>query len=94
MAGHSVRIDFQQAQGDLSLDLYDTAGTRIGRSAGSLDGEEISLAGLSAGVYYARVYGANGAVNAHYDLDLLLPRVTGGGPDEPNDTRATATDLG
>ncbi|MBX9789553.1 MAG: S8 family serine peptidase [Pirellulales bacterium] len=93
-AGNAVSIAFQQAQGDLQLALYNSAGTLVGTSQGTGNSETISLAGMSAGRYYVRVYGANGATNPNYSLTIVAPAALVDDPYEDNDTTATATDLG
>src|SRR5262249_32156504 len=59
--GHFISAAFKNDEGDLDLDLYDASGNFLTRSATTGDGEKIDLAGLSAGVYYVRVSGKNGA---------------------------------
>ena len=70
-----VRIDFTAADGDLDLALLDGQGQVVATSAqtGS-DVEELSLAGLSEGFYYAEVVGQNGATNPSYTLTLDPPQ--------------------
>jgi hypothetical protein len=89
--GQSVELGSQQANGDLDLALFDAQAKPVATSAAAQGDEGVSLAGLPAGVYYAEVYGFNGATNGDYTLTVRPP-----GPDlaEPNDTRATAYDLG
>jgi hypothetical protein len=65
-----VQINFQHAQGDLDLALYNSAGTLLGRSQGTTDSERVSLNGLAAGTYYIQVYGYRGASNPSYTLDI------------------------
>src|SRR5581483_9101345 len=66
--GHTLAIQFRHASGDLDLELYDAGGTLLRSSATTSDGESISLAGLDAGNYYARVSGYNGQSNPSYSL--------------------------
>jgi hypothetical protein len=92
--GQSVRVDFNNAEGTLSLELDDASGTVIGRSTGPSDHQEISLIGRPAGTYYAKVSGASaGVAGVNYSLTINAP---GQGPDpfEPNDSAAAATYLG
>jgi hypothetical protein len=65
-----VSIAFQNAQGDLGLELYNAFGRRVGSSNGAGDGESVSLSGLLAGTYYVRVFGAQGATNPNYSLQI------------------------
>jgi len=69
-AANSVSIAFQHAQGDLDLELYNSAGTLLARSQGTSNSEAISFNGLAAGTYYARVYGYRGALNPAYSLSI------------------------
>lgn len=55
---------------DINLELYNSAGTLITRSASSYNYEQISLAGKSAGTYYVRVYRTGTAKNPQYWLTV------------------------
>ena len=46
-----VRIDFEKDEGDLTLQLRDSAGQLLRTSNTELDREQISLDGLSVGIY-------------------------------------------
>lgn len=70
-----VAISFQNAQGNLALQLYNSAGTLVGTSNGSGNVEGVSLSGRAAGTYYARVYSATGATNPAYSLQIVAPVV-------------------
>lgn len=67
-AGGTVVIQFNNAQGDLDLDLLDTSGKVLASSAGTTDGEKVSMAGLAAGTYLLKVAGKSGAYNPAYSL--------------------------
>ncbi|NJL22934.1 MAG: T9SS type A sorting domain-containing protein [Leptolyngbyaceae cyanobacterium SM1_3_5] len=69
----SVQISFTQAAGDLALTLYNSSGTQISQSNGSIDRELVSLQGLAAGTYYAQVTGVGGATNPNYTLGINAP---------------------
>lgn len=71
----SAVINFQHAQGDLDLELYNSAGTRIGNSAGVGNSETISLNGLAAGTYAVRILGYQAATNPNYSL-VITPSGT------------------
>ena len=90
-----ARIDFTAAAGDLDMGLYDAAGKVLARSEGASGTEWVSLAGLPAGAYSVRVYGFAQATSPDYTLTLDTPPPPPP-PDrfEPNDTQATATNLG
>jgi hypothetical protein len=71
----SAAISFQNAQGNLQLALYNSAGTLLATSAGTGNGEAISLSGRAAGTYYMRVYASAGATNPNYSLTVTPPTV-------------------
>ena len=101
-----VRVyNFDPRLGDLALDLYDQSALTnanavpiaSARSTGGVDRVEISLKGLSPGVYFARVSGAAGATSPSYSLAVVHPGVDwlDNLREAPsNDSRLTATDLG
>ncbi|NNE09780.1 MAG: hypothetical protein HKN20_14565, partial [Gemmatimonadetes bacterium] len=75
-ASDFVRINFTNSQGNLDLDLLDSAGTVLLTSAGSTDEELISLDGVSEGWYYARVTGQSGEQSPSYSLTINPPSNT------------------
>jgi hypothetical protein len=82
---------------DLDLYLYDAAGNLVDLAANpvryGVGMEQIRLNGLPAGIYTLLVYGLrpNPAYALRIDPGTLPPADDA---DEPNDSRATATDLG
>lgn len=96
----NVSIAFQDAQGDLDLELYGSSGQRLKVSQGVADSETVSLTGLAAGTYYVRVYGYRGATNPIYSLTVNPASTTTPPPaptddsHEDNDSLATASNLG
>ncbi|MFM6323261.1 MAG: pre-peptidase C-terminal domain-containing protein [Microcystis panniformis] len=72
--GNTIRIEFKQDQGNLDLQLYQEGNlaTPIKFSTSTSDNESISLDGLAAGTYYAKVYG-NGTATNNYQLFYNLP---------------------
>jgi hypothetical protein len=89
------KITFSDAVGDLDMVLYNSRGRMVDYSDGVTDQEEISLDGCGAGTYYLEVYGYRGATNPAYTLAIESPSTTIAADGfEPNDTRATATNLG
>lgn len=91
LPGTYVQIQFSNAQGSLGLDLLDGSGKPIVSSNGVHDNQQVSLAGLPAGTYYAKVYGINGSTNPNYFIKVYT-----GGPDlaEPNDSLSAPYDFG
>ncbi|MCL4788949.1 MAG: pre-peptidase C-terminal domain-containing protein, partial [Verrucomicrobia bacterium] len=84
---HFVRIDFQHAQGNLGLALYNSYGL-LRYSETASNREIVSLNGLPAGAYYVLVYGPHGSFNPDYTLTINTPGATSvpGDAFEPNDT--------
>lgn len=69
-ASDFVRINFTNSQGNLDLDLTDSAGVVILTSAGSTDEELISLDGVTEGWYHAKVRGQSGGQSPSYSLTI------------------------
>jgi hypothetical protein len=91
----SVSLAFLHSQGDLDLELYNSAGTRLRVSQGINNTESVSLGGLAAGTYYIRVYGYRGVTNPNYGLGINLPAsALVEDSYENNDTLAMAYNLG
>lgn len=91
-----VSISFTNSQGNLSLQVYNTSGQLVGSAASTADVETVTLNGLAAGKYYARVFGsAAGVTNLSYTLKVAAPgTVPIDDGYEQNDTQATSYDLG
>jgi hypothetical protein len=78
-----LRLDLNHSQGDIDIQLFDRENSfAIRQSQGVSNTEVISLEGLIAGTYYARIYGFNGATNPNYTLDISGNLVAG--DDQPN----------
>lgn len=86
-----VTIDFQHAQGDLELALYNSSGTRLASSTSAANHEQISLAGRAAGTYYVRVYGYRGVSNPDYSLSITPPAAATTTATSTNTTSTTTT---
>jgi subtilisin family serine protease/subtilisin-like proprotein convertase family protein len=85
---------FRHAAGDLDVVLYSANQTWLRDSSSANDDERI-VWGVSAGqTYYLRVYGYDGETNSNYALQLVVGQAPAGDRFEPNDSFATATDLG
>jgi hypothetical protein len=92
---HYAAISFNHLAGDLDFELYNQAGQKLAISETSNSQEYVSLQGLAAGTYYARVIGYQGSSNLDYELRVNLPIVNIGGDGlEANDTVSSATNLG
>jgi hypothetical protein len=62
---------------DYDLTIYNSAGTQIGTSAGATATETVSLSSQSAGTYYIKVFGYNGANSATcYTIKATATTVT------------------
>jgi hypothetical protein len=70
---NSVSITFQNANGNLDLQLYNVSGQLLKSSVGNGNTEKISLSGRKAGTYFIRVYGKAGAINTSYSLNVNAP---------------------
>src|SRR6185436_20113520 len=68
-------LSFQNSLGNLNLDLYNSAGTRLANSTSLTNSESVSLAGRAAGTYYIRVYSPTGVTNSTYSF-AVNPGVT------------------
>jgi hypothetical protein len=74
VAGNFIRINFNNARGNLDLQLLGASGTRILASSLNNSGPEtISLDGRAAATYFIRVLGKNGATNPNYTLTINAP---------------------
>lgn len=63
----TVTITFAHALGDLDLEIYSRAtADYVDGSYGGVDDESVTLNGVPAGRYWARVYGFQGATNYAY----------------------------
>jgi hypothetical protein len=71
----SASISFQNTQGNLALQLYNSSGTLLATANGTGNSESVSLNGRAAGTYYARIYSAAGATNPNYSFQIVTPTV-------------------
>ena len=91
-ATSDVVVSFENALGDIDIQVLDSAGRVIDSANGTGNTERVSLADLPAGSYFLRVFGYRGAANPSYsirfnhgavlDTPLQLP-YTGGGVTPP-----------
>lgn len=69
--GFVATVTFFQAQGDLDLEIYSEATLGYVTGAYSMtDDEVLTVSGLTPGAYWARVYGAMGAENPDYCVQI------------------------
>ena len=97
--GDYVQIEFLNAQGNLELELFNAAGTRVEFASGLGDTERVSLDRLSAGTYFIHVFGVQAARNPNYSLTIqppapVIPPTLADDIMEENDTAAQAANLG
>ncbi|MFM7440146.1 MAG: T9SS type A sorting domain-containing protein, partial [Snowella sp.] len=91
-----VAISFDTYQGDIDLELYDSAGTLRKSAKGFRNTELISLDKdsngnpFAVGTYYVKVLGYSGARNPNYTLSINTP---GSDRFEDNDDKDSATIL-
>ncbi|GCL34680.1 hypothetical protein PA905_39060 [Planktothrix agardhii CCAP 1459/11A] len=105
LSSHQVVVDgFQNASGDIDVQLYDATGTLLRSSGSASNSENISLEGLLPGEYYVKVFGYGEDTNPRYDLTVNgsvgsgsvnpgVPQITADGY-EDNDTFETASNFG
>jgi hypothetical protein len=92
--GDTAVLNFTHAQGDVDMQLYNSAGTDVLASSGGTGNQEVvSLAGLAAGTYLLKVYGYSGAANPNYSLGISVAPQLALSADqwENNDTSGVAT---
>jgi hypothetical protein len=94
--GLTAQIFFDDAEGDLDLQIQDEEGRILASSVSISDHEEATVGTvLNGGLYFVRV---NGFLGATGDYDLNLQRIDGGTEcdddrQEPNDSRTRARAL-
>ncbi|MGC4004101.1 MAG: leishmanolysin-related zinc metalloendopeptidase [Pirellulales bacterium] len=75
-AANQIRIDFQNSQGNLDLQLYASTTKLVAQSTTTNNSEVISLNGLAAGTYYVKVMGnRQGVYNPSYNLTVATAPV-------------------
>lgn len=98
-----INVDMTTQSGsvpqDLNIILYNSAGQAVSASQGATGTESISYVAPSAGDYFLKVFWAgspnatSGGIELNYTLDIDLPEEEVRGPNNPGETRATATPL-
>lgn len=91
----TVNLAFLHAEGDIDLEFFNAAQTRLAKSDSVNNSEQISIAVIAGQTYYVRVFGYRGATNEEYSMTLGVPAPPVIPPDsfEENDTPATARSL-
>ncbi|MDR2347004.1 MAG: fibronectin type III domain-containing protein [Planctomycetaceae bacterium] len=74
-----ISITFDNAIGDIDLQLFDANKKFLRSSSTASNLEKISLNELAAGIYYARVFSYRDATNTNYTLSIIPP-ITEAGP--------------
>ncbi len=71
-SAHRITIEYRHGDGDLVLDVLDSEGATVATSTGHNGHADISLDGLVAATWYARVTGFEGETN-YYDIEFDAP---------------------
>lgn len=84
----NVTITFTHSNGDLDLHLYNSSSSKVAYSESSSNQEVISYTVPSAGDYYIKVYGYNGATNSYsMSINIIAPCTDSY---EPNDSSTSS----
>ncbi len=67
-----VEVEFEDVEGNLDLELYNNLFELVQEANTTSDNETISLSGVAAGTYYARVFGPDADINS-YELTIGIP---------------------
>ncbi|MCA9186861.1 MAG: T9SS type A sorting domain-containing protein [Pirellulaceae bacterium] len=89
LSSEQLRVLFANNSGNLDAALYNSNGQLIKQSVSNTNNEILGLGGLTAGTYFLRVTGRNGATNDRYSLDFRIDDRF-----ENNDSLAGARSLG
>ncbi len=87
-----VDVYFSDLDGDIDVQVFNSTQTLLAGGFTTTDDEHVPFPVVAGQQYFVRVYGYNGAVNAHYNLQVTAPI-----PDdrfESNNYFDSATDLG
>ena len=83
-ANNSVRVRLENLSADLNVELIHGGAVVASSTNTGLSNELINYTSASAGTYYVRVFGHNGAFSADpYDLIVNYKKASGGGPIKP-----------
>ncbi|MEX0642933.1 MAG: lysyl oxidase family protein [Pirellulales bacterium] len=66
----AVNLAFLNSQGNLELEIYNAAQTRVASSASTADGEQVRIPVTAGQAYYIRVLGKGTATNINYSLSV------------------------
>ncbi len=89
----TVRIDFQNSQGNLQLAAYNSSQSQLASSQTTGNFETVTVNAVGGLQYYFRVWGNSGATNPSYTLSVDQPEHLDPDMYEDNDAFATATSL-
>jgi predicted RNA-binding protein with TRAM domain len=89
----SVNLAFQNSDGNINLELYNSAQQLLASSASTANAEQLSSPVTAGQTYYIRVFGLSGATNSNYSMTIDPPEIPPGDVFENNDTFATARAL-
>lgn len=84
----TFEVNFTHSQGNVDLELQDSFGNLLARSAGTGNKETITHQVEASKIYYVKVYGK---ANSKYDLKITGPESIPLDSKEPNNTRETAS---
>ena len=73
-SAHRITIAYRHGDGDLVLDVLDSEGLQVATTTGDNGYADVSLDGLAADTWYARVTGFEGDTN-YYDIEFDAPRL-------------------
>ena len=89
----TVTTKFAHVLGNVDLKVFDVAGNELGSSTSITDDEQVVLEVDTSDMIFIQVFGPNGQLQQGYDLVIDGPELAADSS-EPNDTFATASDLG
>lgn len=69
----AFNLQFLNANGDIDLEVYNSARVLVGRSDSVSNSERVAVNAIAGEYYYVHAYGYNGAVNSNYTLLVDQP---------------------
>jgi hypothetical protein len=89
----NVSLAFLNANGDIDLEVFDSAQARVAISESTGDAEQVSIRATAGETYFIRVFGYSGAVNANYSMTIDVPEGVPADSFEQNDSFTAASSL-